>query len=161
MYGSTIAFVAELAISFILMITVLFATNSKAGPIYRVFCRLADPDLSHIRNAAVRHEHQPSTNLRFSSARQLLGCAVDLLHRSGAGHVGRSQFFAPIRGAPLHIALNYITTTINAVSSTHITGSSIPRKVIHSEKARKGESHEQQLTCRIYLRIFSRKNLMW
>jgi aquaporin Z len=29
MYGSTIAFVAELAISFILMITVLFATNSK------------------------------------------------------------------------------------------------------------------------------------
>jgi len=37
MYGSEVAFVAELAISFVLMITVLFATdNRRLGPVHRV-----------------------------------------------------------------------------------------------------------------------------
>jgi Major intrinsic protein len=92
MYGSTVAFLAELTISFILMITVLFATNhKKTGSLHRVFCRHTDRDLFHIRSTAVRHEHEPGTNIRLSTSRELLARALDLFHSSVDGHAGRRR----------------------------------------------------------------------
>jgi Major intrinsic protein len=91
-YGSTVAFVAELTISFFLMITVLFATNQKRlEPYTAYFCGHTDRDLLRIRSTVVRHEYEPGTNLRLSSSRQLLARAVDLFHRSVAGHAGRRR----------------------------------------------------------------------
>ena len=89
-YGSAVAFAVELAISFILMITVLFTTNRKnSGPVHRVFCRSADCDVLHVRNAGVWDEHEPGTNVWFSTSRQLLACAMALFCSSVARHVGR------------------------------------------------------------------------
>jgi glycerol uptake facilitator-like aquaporin len=87
-YGSTVAFVAELAISFFLMITVLFATNHKRlAPYTAYFVGV----LLHIRSTAVRHEHEPGTNIRLSTSRELLARALDLFHSSVDGHAGRRR----------------------------------------------------------------------
>jgi glycerol uptake facilitator-like aquaporin len=69
MYGSSVAFVA----------------------VHRVFCRHTDCELLHIRSTAVRHEHEPGTNIRLSTSRELLACALDLFHSSVDGHAGRRR----------------------------------------------------------------------
>jgi len=62
--------------------------QQKAGPGTPRTCRHPDCDLVHIRNPAGRHEHQPATNIRLSTSRQLLARAVDIFPCSLLGHAG-------------------------------------------------------------------------
>jgi hypothetical protein len=90
-YGSTVAFLAELAISFILMITVLFATNHKRLAPYTAYFVGVLIAISFIRSTAVPHEHEPGTNIRLSASRQRLARTVDLSHSSVDGYAGRRR----------------------------------------------------------------------
>jgi hypothetical protein len=65
--------------------------SQKTGAIHRVFYGRSDRDLLHIRSTAVRHEHEPGTNIRLSTSRELLARALDLFHSSVDGHAGRRR----------------------------------------------------------------------
>ncbi len=85
-YGNAGAFIGELTISFLLMITILFLTNGKklarytpyfVGALYAIYIAFETP-LSGMR---------PRANFRFSISRQPLARDLDLLHSTDVGHV--------------------------------------------------------------------------
>ena len=89
-YGSTIAFVAELAISFFLMITVLFATNHKRLAPYTAY-------FVGVLIATYYTFEAPLSGMSTNPARTF-GSALhanywhalwDLFHSSVDGHAGR------------------------------------------------------------------------
>jgi aquaporin Z len=102
-YGNAGAFVAELTISFILMIAKRWHDS---------ICRCAVCNLHNIRNTALWDEHESRTNIWFSDSRQLLARALDLFHCADIRHAGRrGGFSASSRGvapycAKLHHANN-------------------------------------------------------
>ena len=65
--------------------------SQKTGAIHRVFCGRTDRDLLYLRSAAVRHEHEPGTNIRFSTSCELLACSLDLFPGSVHRHAGRRR----------------------------------------------------------------------
>ena len=105
-YGRAIAFVAELAISFVLMMTVLFLTNrAKVGAVHGLLRRLDDCGIHHLRSAALRNEYEPRADLRFGLPCRLLARTLDLFHRTIPRDVGRRGSFPEIRrGVPPYCA---------------------------------------------------------
>jgi hypothetical protein len=91
-YGSTVAFVAELAISFFLMITVLFATNhERLAPYTAYFVGILIATYFTFEAPLSGMSTNPGTNIRLSTSRELLARALDLFHRSVDGHAGRRR----------------------------------------------------------------------
>jgi hypothetical protein len=89
MYGSGVAFIAEVAISFALMLTVLFASNHAVlsrytpyfvGALYAIFI--------NGRNTAIRNEYESRPNLWLGISRPLLACPLDLFRGTDSRHVG-------------------------------------------------------------------------
>ena len=94
-YGNAAAFVAEMTISFILIITVLFVSNRKDVARYTPrLCRRTDRDILDLRMAAVRDEHEPGTNTWFGVFCQLLARALDLFYRAPVRHASRRRDFS-------------------------------------------------------------------
>jgi aquaporin Z len=94
-YGAAVAFAAELAISFILMITVLLVTNHErfarytpyfVGSLYAVNITFETPLSGMSMN--------PRANLWPLRLRRLLAHSLDLFHRTDSRHVGRSGSFS-------------------------------------------------------------------
>jgi hypothetical protein len=88
-YGDAGAFIGELTISFVLMITILFLTNNKKLARYTPYFVGALCDIHRVRDTPIRDEYEPRTNVRFSISRQLLACDLDLFHSTDVGHVVR------------------------------------------------------------------------
>ena len=66
MAGSVVAFVAEAAISFVLMSIILQSVQSRfVGALYRIVRRGARRALYHLRVASVRDEHESRPHLRL------------------------------------------------------------------------------------------------
>ena len=117
-YGSTVAFVAEMAISFLLMITVLFATNHKRLAPYTAY-------LVGVLIATYYTFGAPLSGMSTNPARTL-GSAVHANYwhalwiyfiAPSMGMLAAGQAFLRVRRGAPHIALNFTTPTANAASS--------------------------------------------
>src|SRR5882762_6270395 len=91
--------------------------SQKTGTIHPVFCGRTHRDLLHVRRTTVRHEYEPGTNIRLSTSRELWARALDLFHSSVDACWPPARYFFESAGAPPHIAPNFTTLTMNAVSS--------------------------------------------
>ncbi len=95
MWGSFVAFVAEVRISFVLMVTVLFVTNRERLAPYTAY-------IVGILTAAYITFEWPLSGMSTNPARTLgpanlrprMACALDLLHRTFFRHVGCRRGFS-------------------------------------------------------------------
>jgi Major intrinsic protein len=99
-YGNAVAFVAELAISFILMTTILVVSNRETLARYTpYYVGALYAHIHNLRDAAFRDEHESRTNVWLSIPGQLLARALDLFPCADIGHAGgRGGFSANSRG---------------------------------------------------------------
>ena len=95
-YGDTVAFVAELAISFILMSAILFASNHEVlARLYTLLCRHPGCDIHRLRISPIRYEHESRPDVRPRIVCQLLARPLDLFHCATRGHAGGGRSFSP------------------------------------------------------------------
>ena len=94
-YGSGVAFVAELAISFNLMVTVLFTTNHETlarynpyfvGALYAIYITFETPLSGMSMN--------PARTFWFRTSRQLLARTLAVFPCTNPRHVGRGRGFS-------------------------------------------------------------------
>ena len=90
--GTTVAFVAELVMSFILMTAVLITSNSRRlSRLTGLFAGVLVATYHHVRSSLLRHEHQPRAHRGLSAARSTMDRALAIFHRPSPGHVARSR----------------------------------------------------------------------
>src|SRR6516162_8020580 len=80
--GTAIAFGAELLISFLLMMVILFVSNSKTLPAFTGVIGNLGRDLHHSGVSAIRHEHESGADRGIGGTFSHLESVVDLLHRT-------------------------------------------------------------------------------
>ncbi len=84
--GSAVAFFGELAISFVLMSTILLASNRETtGALHTILRWSPVRDLHHHGSATFRNEHESCQKLRTRIARELLARDLAVLHRANSG----------------------------------------------------------------------------
>ena len=117
--GALVALLAEAAISFGLMLMILFTTNTPG--LMRLDRRLRGLPrraLHHARGAALGHEHEPGAHARLGAARQPLAGALALLRRPHRRHAARGRGLpAAARARPRCSAPSSTTTPSAAASS--------------------------------------------
>jgi len=91
-YGAGVAFVAEVSISVVLMLTVGLQSH-HALSLHTVFCRRAIRDSYYAGNAAVRNEHESCANVWLGTSRQLLACSLGLFSGADLRNAGRCRTF--------------------------------------------------------------------
>ena len=98
--GDAVAFVAEGAISFVLMLTVLTVSNHpRLAPFTGVCAGLLVWTYITVE-ARCRDEHEPGADVRIGAAGARFSGPLDLLHGSAAWHAdGRRAVHAPLRRA--------------------------------------------------------------
>ena len=88
-YGDTIALVAELAISFILMCAILFASDHEVlAALCTLLCRHLGCDIHRLRISPIRYEYESRQDVRPRTVCQLLAHSLDLFHWAALRHAG-------------------------------------------------------------------------
>jgi len=140
MYGSAVAFVAELAISFILMITVLFTTNSKGLAPYTAY-------FVGVLIAAYFIFEAPLSGMSTNPARTF-GSALHANHwhalwiyfiAPSFGMLAAAEIFLRVRGAAPYCGKLHQANSQRCIFHHTQQQVSFREKVIHSEQAQKGK----------------------